>query len=263
MAGTFSARLRQLSRPQFKNSYMKRLLPFLIILAVLGTALGSAWYLTRPSPATPQRPTVAQNQTPAAAPSAQTAPASQPIAPSGGVPGAEPPHTIGPANAPVQLEEFGDFQCPPCGQFHPILEQMEREFGKNLRVTFRNYPLPNHQHAVSAASAAEAAGLQGRFWEMHKLIYEHQKDWKDQFDARSIFQAYAQQIGLDVDRFQRDVNGGVVQQRIAQDVRRGQSLGVNGTPTVFLNGREVEFTDLPAERLRVLIQQEIDAKTKK
>ncbi len=238
---------------------MKRLLPFVIILAVLGIALGSAWYLTQTMPAASQRPAATQNQ-PASAPTApQSAPASQPVSnTSAGIPGAEPPHTIGTASAPAQLEEFGDFQCPPCGQFHPILEQMEREFGKNLRVTFRNYPLPNHQHAVSAASAAEAAGLQGKFWEMHKLIYEHQRDWKDQFDARSIFQTYAQQIGLDMVRFNRDVNGGVVQQRIAQDIRRGQSLGVNGTPTVFLNGREVSFEDLPAEKLRVLIQQEID-----
>jgi protein-disulfide isomerase len=242
---------------------MKRLLPFIIILAVLGIALGSAWYLTQSIPAAPQRPAAVTQNQPSSTPAPQTAPASQQVANNAGVPGAEPPHTIGPANAPAQLEEFGDFQCPPCGVFHPILEQMEREFGKNLRVTFRNYPLPNHQHAVAAASAAEAAGLQGKFWEMHKLIYEHQKDWKDQFNARSIFQTYAQQIGLDVERFQRDVNGGVVQQRIAQDVRRGQSLGVNGTPTVFLNGREVPFENLPAEKLRVLIQQEVDNAKKK
>src|SRR5688500_4897298 len=109
---------------------MKRILPFIIILVVLGAALGSAWYLTRTIPAS-QTPVQ-----PAPAPGSQTTPAQQPVA-NKGVPGAEPAHTIGPANAPVQLEEFGDFQCPPCGMFHPILEQMHEEFGDRLRITFR------------------------------------------------------------------------------------------------------------------------------
>ena len=265
MVEIFSARWRRLSRPQFDacSLNMKRLLPFIIILVVLGIALGSAWYLTRTIPAAPaasQPAAVVQSQSPST-PGSQAPAANQPVNP--GVPGAEPPHTHGPANAPAHIEEFGDFQCPPCGFFHPILEQMEKEFGDKLRVTFREYPLPNHQHAVAAASAAEAAGLQGKFWQMHKVIYENQNDWKDQFDARSLFQDYAQHIGLDIERFKRDMNGSVVQQRIAQDVKRGQSLGVKGTPTVFLNGREVPYEDLPADKLRVVIQKAIeDAKQK-
>jgi len=238
---------------------MKRLLPFFIILVVLGLALGSAWYLTQSSPAASQSAAVVQNQPPAP-PGSPAAAASQPVV-NQGIPGAEPPHTVGPANAPAQLEEFGDFQCPPCGLFHPILEEMEREFGDKLRVTFRQFPLvPAHQHALTAASASEAAGLQGKFWEMHKLIFEHQKEWKDQFDVRPIFQGYAERIGLNMERFKRDMDGEVVQQRIFQDGKRGRSLGVKGTPTVFLNGREVPFESLPAERLRVLIRQEIDKK---
>lgn len=144
--------------------------------------------------------------------------------------------------------------------FHPILEEMEAEFGNKLRVTFRHFPLPNHQHALRAASAAEAAGLQGKFWQMHKLIYEHQKDWKDQFDVRPIFDDYANQIGLDVERFNRDIGSNLVAQRIIMDGKRAQSMGVSGTPTVFLNGREVPFQSLPADKLRVLIQKEIDSK---
>lgn len=237
---------------------MKRLLPFIIILVVLGIALGSAWYLTQSIPAASQPAPVAQNQPPGA-PASQpaSAPTPQPAANSG-IPGAEPPHTLGPANAPAHIEEFGDFQCPPCGLFHPILEEMEREFGNKLRVTFRQFPLPNHQHALAAASASEAAGLQGKFWEMHKLIFEHQKEWNSQFDVRPIFQGYAEQIGLNIERYNRDLNGSVVQQRISQDGKRGQSLGVKGTPTVFLNGREVPFESLPPEKLRVLIQAAID-----
>jgi hypothetical protein len=173
---------------------MKRILPFIIILVVLGAALGSAWYLTRTIPASPAPVQTAQ------APSSQTTPAQQPVA-NKGVPGSDPAHTLGPANAPVQLEEFGDFQCPPCGMFHPILEQMHEEFGDRMRITFREYPLPNHQHALAAASAAEAAGIQGKFWEMHDLLYEHQNDWKEQFDVRPIFEGYAKQAGVDVERY--------------------------------------------------------------
>jgi protein-disulfide isomerase len=231
---------------------MKRILPFIIILVVLGAALGSAWYLTRTIPASQ---TPAQ---PAQAPSSQTTPTQQPVV-NKGVPGAEPAHTLGPANAPVQLEEFGDFQCPPCAMFHPILEQMHEEFGDRLRITFREYPLPTHQHAVAAASAAEAAGIQGKFWEMHKLLYEHQNDWKEQFNVRPIFEGYAKQAGVDVERYKRDLEGDLVAQRIFQDGRRGHSLGVNGTPTVFINGREVPFENLAADKLRLVIQKELQA----
>lgn len=234
---------------------MKRILPFIIILVVLGVAVGSAFYLTRSTPGSNTA-----TSTPAGpAPASSTAPA-QRVALKG-VPGAEPAHTLGPPNAPVHLEEFGDFQCPPCGMFHPILEQMHEEFGDQLRITFREFPLniPTHPHAVAAASAAEAAGLQGKFWEMHGLLYKHQKDWKDKFDVRPIFEGYGKQIGLDIERYKRDITSEIVAQRIFLDGKRGHSLGVKGTPTVFINGREVPFESLPAEKLRVLIQNELGA----
>lgn len=231
---------------------MKRILPFLIILLVLGIAIGSGWYLTRVTPGSP-----ASSPAPSSQPlsNAQTRPAIIK-----GIPGSEPPHTLGPANAPIQLEEFGDFQCPPCGMFHPILEQMHEEFGNKLRITFREFPLvPAHQHAVAAASSAEAAGLQGKFWEMHDLLYEHQADWKDKMDVGPIFEGYAKQIGLDVERWKRDVGSEQVAQRIFLDGKRGHSMGVRGTPTVFINGREVPFEQLPPEKLRVVIQNELAA----
>lgn len=236
---------------------MKRILPFIIILVVLGVALLSAWYLTRTIPASP---TLASQSTASPASSASlSSPAVQPQQPVvQGVPGAEPAHVLGPANAPVHIEEFGDFECPPCGIFHPILEQMHAEFGDKLAITFREFPLvPTHQHALAAASAAEAAGLQGKFWEMHDMLYEHQNDWKKEFDVRPIYEGYAKQIGLDVERYKRDMNGDLVAQRIFADGKRGHSLGVKGTPTVFMNGREVPFENLPAEKLRVVIQNEL------
>ena len=235
---------------------MKRILPFIIILAVLGVALGSAWYMTRTKPASSS----GENPTTPASP---VSPGSQakptPVVARTGVPGAEPPNTLGPPNAPVRLEEFGDFECPPCGAFHPIVKQMKQEFGDKLQFTFREFPLPNHAHAIPAASAAEAAGLQGKFWEMHGLIFDHQKDWKGQFDVRPIFEGYAKQIGLDVERFKRDVESDRVEQRIFLDGKRARSMGVNSTPTVFMNGREVPFEQLAADSLRVLIQNELRA----
>lgn len=234
-------------------------MPFLFILAVLGIALGSVWYLTKP---------VVTSTGPASQPAASATTGSQQPSPPAhqlgpvktGIAGAEPANTKGPANARVHIEEFGDFQCPPCGVFHPILEKLEQEFGKDLRVTFRHLPLPNHQHALRAASAAEAAGLQGKFWEMHKLIYEHQREWKDEFDVRPIFEGYAKQIGLDLARYNRDLGGATVQQRILQDGKRAISLGVGATPTVFINNREVPFQLLPEESMRDLIRQELNKK---
>ena len=244
---------------------MKRIVPFIIILAVLGIALVSAWYFTRSIPAsTTASTTAAGTQQPQ--PPARTAPqaaANQPAVNTvnKGVPGAEPAHVLGPANAPAKLEEFGDFECPPCGMFHPILVEMQKEFGYNLQITFREFPLvPTHQHALAAASAAEAAGMQGKFWEMHDLLYERQNDWKKQFDVRPVFEGYAKEIGLDVDHYNRDVVSDSVAQRITQDGTRGHSLGVTGTPTVFLNGREVPFQSLQADQLRVILQREIESR---
>lgn len=233
---------------------MKSKLPFIIILAVLAVALGSAWYLTRPNPGA----RTLSNNPPSTAQRSSTTPG-QPVAPRG-IPGAEPAHTLGAANAPVHLEEFGDYQCPPCSMFHPIVEQMHKEFGDRLRITFRHFPLPNHPHAVAAASSSEAAGLQGKFWEMHDLIYEHQADWKDKPDVRPIFEGYAKQIGLDIERWKRDVVSERIAQRVFLDSRRGQSLGVKGTPTVFLNGRELPFESLfQSENMRAVIQNALNA----
>ena len=228
---------------------MKRTLPFIIILVVLGAAVVSVLYFTRSN-------TGSLSATSGPVSPSMSANPSEPAF--AGVPGSDPPHTLGPANAPARLEEFGDFQCPPCGMFHPILQQMRSEFGDKLQITFREFPLtPTHQHALAAASAAEAAGMQDKFWEMHDLLYDHQNDWKDKFDVRPIFEGYAQQIGLNMDRYKRDVASEVVAQRIFLDGKRGHSLGVKGTPTVFLNGREVPFESLPAEKLRVVLQSVI------
>ena len=230
---------------------MKRALPFLLIAAVLVAALAVAWSMKRSAVEGP----VATPPPPRSSPSSAS-----PARVGVGHPGAEPPHAVGPATAPVTLEEFGDFQCPPCAMVHPVLKTMEKEFGQQLRVIFREYPLvPTHAHALSAARAAEAAGLQGKFFEMHDMLYENQTGWKDAFDVRPIFEGYATKIGLDLEKYRRDVDSQVVEQRIFLDGKRAHSLGVKGTPTVFINSRELPFESLAPERLRVVIKEELAA----
>jgi protein-disulfide isomerase len=233
---------------------MKRSLPFVIIGAVLVAALLTVWYLTRPTAEPPANAPKASpsSSSPGAPPTTNTANTQEP--------GADPPHAVGPVDAPATLEEFGDFECPPCGLLHPILKTIHNEFGTRLRIVFRELPLvPTHVHALAAARAAEAAGLQGKFWEMHDLIYENQIAWHEAFDVRPIFEGYATKIGLNLQQFKRDIDGPIVEQRIFLDGKRGHALGVKGTPTVFLNGREVPFESLAPDKLRALINAELAA----
>jgi protein-disulfide isomerase len=234
---------------------MKRALPFLIIGTVLVIAVVAALYLKRSATA-PVAPPAPEPVSPTASNGTRTS-----KEPAATETGAIPPHTHGPADAPVILEEFGDFECPPCGLLHPVLQTMEKEFGPRMRIIFREFPLvPAHVHALAAARSAEAAGLQGKFWEMHDLLYENQKTWHDAFDARPIFESYATKIGLNMEKFRSDSSGEVVAQRIFLDGKRGHALGVTGTPTVFLNGREVPFESLAPDKLRALIQAQLNAK---
>lgn len=230
----------------------------MIIVAVLAVALGGGWYLMRPQTASPAGLGTRNASTPGATPSK---PDASPVATSGPAePGAQPPYFLGRADAPVTLEEFGDFECPPCGVLHPVLKTIEQEYGPRVKIIFREYPLiPTHPHAGAAARAAEAAGLQGKFWEMHDLIYETQKSWHETFDARPIFEGYATKIGLDLNRYRQDVDGKVVENRIFEDGKRAHSLNVKGTPTVFLNGREVPFESLAPDKLKALINAELSA----
>jgi len=223
---------------------MKRTLPFVIITLVLASALLAAWYM--------KRSTAEALHT---APPANSASANRA---SSIKLGADPPHALGNIDAPVMLEEFGDFECQACGLLHPILQQMKAEFGSRLVIVFREYPLAaKHQHALAAARAAEAAGLQGKFWEMHDRLYEKQETWHESLNAEPLFEQYAREIGLAQDRFKQDMAGETVDQRIALDRERGQSIGINSTPTVFLNGREVPLASLSADSLRELIKTQI------
>jgi protein-disulfide isomerase len=216
---------------------MKRFLPIMIIVVVLMAALGVTWVVLRAS-------RLATNA---------NANANE----SGLIPtGAEPPHVRGNPSAPVTVEEFADFQCPSCGAYYPELKKIETEFGDKLRVVFRERPLvPPHDHALIAAQAAEAAGLQGRFWEMHDKLYENQTAWSDARDLVPLFVDYAKQIGLDTDRFMKDLNGEVVATRIFQDGKRVHALNVTSTPTFYVNGKEAKDDNWKPDGLREMIRQ--------
>jgi len=222
---------------------MKRYLPFVIILIVLIAGIAGAWVLLRSS----QQSKRSANPTPDPATEVQ---------------GAVPPHVRGNPNAPVTVEEFGDFQCPSCGTYYPELKKIEAEFGDGLRVIFREYPLvPMHEHALLAAQAAEAAGLQGdnKFWEMHDKLYENQKTWTEAKDLVPIFVDYAKQMGLDTDRFMKDLNGEKVAARIFQDGKRVHALNLKGTPSFFVNGKEAAGDQWKPDGLRQMIKDALPA----
>jgi protein-disulfide isomerase len=141
-------------------------------------------------------------------------------------------HIRGPKKAPVTLVEYGDFECPFCGEAYPVVEAVRLRMGKQLRFVFRHFPLVNsHSHAEAAAEAAEAAGAQGRFWEMHDMLFQHQ----DALEDKDLL-VYAQGIGLAVVRFEAEIAAGLYVPRVREDFLSGVRSGVNGTPSFFING---------------------------
>lgn len=159
-------------------------------------------------------------------------------------PGAEPSHQRGEANAPVTIEEFGDFECPPCARLHAELRKVEADYGTRVRVIFRHLPLPMHKRAEETARASEAAALQGRFWEMHDRLYESQEAWVDACDLRQALKNYARDLGLDVERFAKDMDSEPVAERIRLDRQRADSITLAATPTLFINGRQTPAASL-------------------
>ncbi len=141
-------------------------------------------------------------------------------------------HIRGPADAAVTLVEYGDFECPYSGAAYPIIKDVQARLGDRLRFVFRNFPIAtSHPHAEQAGESAEAAAAQGRFWEMHDLLYENQKRLRDE-----DLHGYAEQLGLDVDRFDRELAEHVHAARVREDFMSGVRSGVNGTPTFYIDG---------------------------
>jgi len=227
---------------------MRRSLPFVIIGAVLLTFVIGGVLLFRAKTPTPVKIAT-------------------------GLPGAEPVHLRGGAQARVTIEEFGDFQCPPCGILSTTLQKIEHDYGDRIRVIFREFPLDMHAFAFSAACSAEAAGLQGRFWEMHDLLFEHALYWSKESPPpktppteeamnriRDIFTEYATRAGVDVERFKKDVVGEAVAARIKTDQTRASSLGVDRTPVLFVDGVKIPFAQFNVEDLHKIIDDALKGK---
>jgi len=148
-------------------------------------------------------------------------------------------------NAKVRLEVFNDYQCPSCTIFNEKLKIFESKFSNDLQITFRHFPLTMiHKNAMSAAQAVEAAGMQGKFWEMSDLILEEQQKWATKESAEKMFVKYARKLGLDIEKFKSDLESETVKNRIDADVKRAKSLSLSGTPTVLLNDRKLGFAEL-------------------
>lgn len=162
-------------------------------------------------------------------------------------------NTIGKGTTGVTLLEYGDFECPYCGQYYPILKQVKAEFGDQIKFQFRHYPLTGpHPNAFAASRAAEAASLQGKFWEMHDLLYENQQQWSRAGDAVPVFYQYAKSLGLDEARFKKDFASSRVNDLVNADFAEGTRLGVTGTPTFYLDGKQVKIGQSLAEFQKVI-----------
>ncbi len=140
----------------------------------------------------------------------------------------------------VQLVEYSDFQCPACAAYYPLIKQLEEKLGSKIAFVYRHYPLFQlHANADIAARAAEAAGKQGKFWEMHDKLFENHSAWVDLLDPTQILTQYAKDLGLKVDQFTVDLSAADVKQAVADDYQRGQKAGIQGTPSFFVNGVKI------------------------
>lgn len=152
----------------------------------------------------------------------------------------------------VILTEYSDFQCPACAAYYPMIKKLGQEF-KNLSIVYRHFPLPQHANAATAAQAAESAGRQGKFWEMHDLLFENQNAWSGSSSAKELFIAYAQSLSLDLEKFKIDFDAPEIKTKIQTDYQSG-AAEIDGTPTFFLNNKKIE-NPRSYDEFRNIIQQ--------
>lgn len=222
--------------------------PLLIIGAVFLVVLIGGWWFYSNSKS---KPIVATN-------TATNTPVNPALEYNSAPPGAQPSHILGSQTATVTVEEFADYQCPACGDKYPVIKQINSLYNNRIKFIFRNFPLAQaHPKAYDAAVAAEAAGMQNKFWDMQNLLFTKQAEWSVSTDHRKVFSDYAQQIGLDVPKFQADSLGLPAKQRIDNDLERARALKVGSTPTVFINGSPIAFNQMTVEGMRQIIDAEL------
>lgn len=154
-------------------------------------------------------------------------------------------HTLGKGTKKVTLLEYGDFQCPSCGQYFSITQEVIKKYGDQITFQFRNFPIPEiHPNAMAAHRAAEAAAKQDKFWEMHDMIYERQQLWSNSKNPVQMMEDYATELGLNIEQFKKDYQSAEVNAIINADLEAGKEKKVKGTPTFFLNGEEIDLSKL-------------------
>ena len=228
--------------------------PMLIIGAVLVIALLGGWYMFSSAKSV-------SNSNTAKANNGNTAnPAKTPGIPANAPQGATPPNQSGSATAMVTLEEFADFQCPQCAATHPIMNEIKSTYGSRIKFIYRDFPLdiPAHDKSYEASVAAEAAGMQNKFWDMQNMLFTNQKAWTaDNVGYKATWKEYAQKIGLDIPKWENDMAGIAAKSRVDEDKKRGKAIGVNSTPTLYVNNVEVPFAQLNVAGLRQIIDAEL------
>lgn len=165
----------------------------------------------------------------------------------------------GSENAKTILVEYSDFQCPACAYFMPVLEKLAADFPNDLKIVYRHFPLPQHQNAKIAAYSAEAAGKQKRFFEMADKIFDSQKEWAEISNekAGNIFKQLAGELKLNIEQFEKDEINEEVKKSVEKDSRDGYALGINSTPTFFLNGKKIQ-NPRSYEEFKKIIENEIN-----
>lgn len=171
-------------------------------------------------------------------------------------------HVVGKADSNVTLVEYGDFQCPACKSYYPIVNQIKTEYGDRIKFQFRHFPLVQiHPNAYIGSRAAEAAGKQGKFYEMHDLLYQNQETWSTAKTPATTLESYATQLQLNLDQFKSDMNGVGVADTINADVKAGQAAGANSTPTFVLNGKKIDKNPQSYEDFKKLIDEALGQKS--
>ena len=224
-------------------------IPVVIIILVLVGVVVGAWFIYQSSRGQGAKP--AGSPTPGASP-AKPAATVNPNAPQG----ATPPNMLGSPTASVTVEEFADFQCSACASAHPVVKEVQQIYGSKIKFVFRNYPLPMHDKSYEAASLAEAAGLQGKFWQMQDQLFTNQQTWSTAPNYKEIWNGYAEKIGLDLQKLQADA-AGVAKSRVDTDISRAKALGVGSTPTIYINGQSIPYTEVNVPGLRRVIDAEL------
>ncbi len=169
-------------------------------------------------------------------------------------------HIDGLKDSKITLVEYGDFQCPACKSYYPLIGQLKQTYGDRVAFQFRHYPLTQiHPNAFIGSRAAEAAGKQGKFFEMHDLLYENQETWSTSSNPTTVLEGYAQQLGLNLDQFKTDSAASETAGIINADMKAGQSAGVNSTPTFVLNGKKIDKNPQSVEEFNKLIDEAIAA----